>query len=240
MLAAYEVAVQQLIQLVPSGLIPTPTLDRYINTARMQLAADAECVRSSATLTCTIGTQGYGLSSLVLVPSVAVGISGVFTLRSGFVEGASMPLEFRSWEWFSAYYLTSNASGEPTALAQQGQGTFGTLFLRPVPNAAFNIMFDTACLPIILVDDTTPEAIPGLWTDAVPFYAAWLAMMQLQRQADAHIMLTRYQELALRGRQESTPSELPDNMPGGSGARMAAIKTTLTSAPQQQPAAGGR
>jgi hypothetical protein len=236
MLAAYETAVQRLIQSVPSGLIPAPTLDSYINTARMQLAADAECVRAPATLTFSVGQQSYPISEIV---PTGGGIAGSFAVRGGYVSGSVVPLEFRPWEWFAAYWLLSTATGTPLRLAQQGQGTFGTLFFSPIPNAVTTALFDVACLPIPLVDDTTDEAIPGLWTDAVPFYAAWLAMMQLQRQADAHIMLTRYQELALRGRQESTPTVLPDNMPGGAGARMAAIKTTLTSAPQQ-PSAGGR
>jgi hypothetical protein len=235
MLAQYEAAVQQLIQSVPSGLIPTPTLDNYINTARMQLAADAECIRSTAALTFVINQQSYSIASL----TVPTGVASAFSIRDGFVVQQAVPIEFRSWEWFAAYYLPSGATGIPAVMAQLGQGTQGTLFFRPIPNVATEALFDAACLPVILTSDATPEAIPGLWTDAVPFYAAWLAMMQLQRQADAHIMLTRYQELALRGRQEATPTVLPDNMPGGAGARMASIKTTLTTV-QQQPAAGGR
>lgn len=239
MLAAYEAAVQRLIQLVPSGLIPTPTLDSYINTARMQLAADAECIRARGNLTFAAGLQTYFTASII-VNAPDAGIANTFSVRSGYAAGTTVPLEFRPFEWFAEYYLQSAAAGTPRIVAQQGQGTLGTLFFYPTPDGVSpTATFDVACLPILLVDDTTPEAIPGLWTDAVPFYAAWLAMMQLQRQADAHIMLTRYQELALRGRQEATSSELPDNLPGGAGARMASTKTTLAAAPQQ-PSAGGR
>jgi hypothetical protein len=143
-----------------------------------------------------------------------------------------MPLEIRSWEWFAAYYLGNPASGVPTVMAQEGQGLSGTFYFSPVPNAVGTASFDVACLPVPLVNDSTPEAIPALWTDAVPFYAAWLAMMQLQRQADAQVMLGRYKELAMRGRQEATPTVLPDNLPGGIGAHAAALKATLT-APSQ-------
>jgi hypothetical protein len=239
MLVQYETAVQQLIQSVPSGLIPTPTLDSYINKARMQLAGDAECIRAPANLTFTAGTQAYAVAAMVPNAAQVSGVATAFTVRSGFAAGAIVPLEFRSFEWFAAYYLTSAVRGTPAVVAQRGQGTLGILYFYPIPDGVSpTAQFDVCCLPVPLVNDATPEAIPGLWTDAVPFYAAWLAMMQLQRQADAHIMLTRYQELALRGRQESTPSELPDNLPGGPGARMAAIKTTLTSAPQQQQPGG--
>jgi hypothetical protein len=234
MLTAYQTAVQQLIQLVPSGLIPTPTLTSYINTARMQLAADAECIRGQTFLQFVIGTQTYSFLSL----NFPAGVANVIAVRDGFVVGSANPLEFRSWEWFAAYYLTTTVPGTPSIVAQQGQGALGTLFFYPTPDVTATAIFDVVYLPVVLVDDTTPEVIPALWTDAVPFYAAWLAMMQLQRQADAHIMLTRYQELALRGRQEATPTVLPDNMPGGPGARVATLKTTLTATPQQP--GGGR
>jgi len=234
MLTAYETAVQQLIQLVPSGLIPTGTLDAYINTARNQLAADAECIRAPASLVFTPSQQSYSITALV---TSGTGISGsaAFTVRTAVSPNVSA-IEIRSWEWFAAYYLPLPASGTPTLMAQQGQGTATTLYFWPTPNSAAGVVFDVACLPIPLVNDSTPEAIPGLWTDAVPFYAAWLAFQQLQRQADAQLMLARYKELAQRGRETATPSVWPDNLPGGAGARIAAQKTTLTMQPQQQAA----
>lgn len=236
MLTAYETAVQQLLQLVNTNVIPVATLDSYINTARMQLAADAECIRAAATLALSAGVASYTFAAML--PPAGVGIGPVFTVRSGYLAGATVPLEFRPWEWFAAYYLASSTQGTPTRVAQHGQGSLGTLTFSLIPNAIVTATFDVVCLPIDLANDSTPEAIPSLWTDAVPFYAAWLAMMQLQRQADAHVMLTRYQGLALRGRQGATPTELPDNLPGGAGAHAAALKSTLMM-PPQAPRAGG-
>lgn len=234
MLTAYETAVQQLIQLVPSGLIPTPTLDTYINTARMQLAADAECVRAPASLTFIANQQVYAISAL---PPSGIGLASTFTVRTGLVAG--QPLEIRTWEWLNAYYLGRDSVGTPVRMAQQGQGSMGTLYFDPAPNGPVPNFFDVACLPVPLVDDTTPEAIPMLWTDAVPFYAAWLAFCQMQRQAEAQLMLSRYKELALAGRQEATPTVLPANLPGGLGAKMAAQMTTLRMMPQGAAGAAG-
>jgi len=62
-----------------------------------------------------------------------------------------------------------------------------------------------------LVDDTTPEAIPQLWQDAVPFYAAWLGFMQIQRQPDADGMMKRFEEMMSRARRAGTSDVLPDN-----------------------------
>lgn len=236
MLTAYETAVQQLIQLVPSGLIPTPTLDTYINTARMQLAADAECIRSPARINFIANQQTYAIAAVVPVFPPVAGIASTFTIRTGLVAG--QPLEIRPWEWFAAYYLGDPNLGTPVRMAQQGSGADGILYFHPAPAGDYTTYFDVVCLPVALVDDTTPEAIPPTFTDAVPFYAAWLAFCQLQRQAEAQLMLSRYKELALAGRQEATPTVLPANLPGGMGAKMAAQMTTLRMMPQGAGAAG--
>lgn len=225
-LTAYQTAVNALIQAPtsPVALVPTATINLYINTARNQLAADAECIRTQGTLALSNGIQGYTFGNITL-PS-GVGFNEVITVRSALISGKN--LEVRPWEWFEAYYQGNGSSGTPTLMAQQGQGVFGSLSFSPTPNAAFTVTMDVCVLPIPLVDDSTTEAIPDLWRDAVPFYAAWLAMMQLQRQADAEMMMQRYKMLSMRGRQLATPTELPENLPGGRGATMVAGRTTLS------------
>jgi hypothetical protein len=64
------------------------------------------------------------------------------------------------------------------------------------------------------VDDTTVEAIPELWADAIPYFAAYLALLSAQsaqRQGDANRMFERYTEFVNRARAASTPSILPGN-----------------------------
>jgi hypothetical protein len=149
-------------------------------------------------------------------------------------------LNFRAWEYFTAYFRGNASQGEPTEVAQQGQGANGTLFFFPVPNTTYIGLFDTVCLGNNLTDDASPEVIPPLWRDAVPFYAAWLAMMSLQRQGDAQMMMQRYHDLMRRARQLATPSELPENLPGGMGAQMAAAHGPLSGAAPSAPATGQR
>jgi hypothetical protein len=67
------------------------------------------------------------------------------------------------------------------------------------------------CFPITLASDSDPEAIPYLWTDAVPYFAAYLALLSAQsqaRQADAERMFSRYSEFLNRARRFATPSVL--------------------------------
>jgi hypothetical protein len=233
-LTAYETLTAALLQ-APSSPIPliaTGTLDSYINIARNQVAAEAECIRVPATLALVNGTQNYNFSAISVSGAPTNGIGSVITVRSMRIGG--QPLDIRSWEWFSQYYLGDGQAGTPVRVSQQGQSLLGTLWFDPTPNAAATASLDVVCLPIALVSDGTTEAIPPLWTDAIPFYAAWLAMQSLQRQADAEMMLRRYASLVRRGRQFATPTELPDNLPGGSGAAAAASRQILSQPAEPQ------
>lgn len=231
-LASYETLTAALLQSPssPIPLIPTAILDTYIAIARKQVAAEAECIHVLATLALSAAQQVYGFSAITIPGTPTNGIGSVIAVRSVRIGG--QPIDIRAWEWFAQYYLGNGQTGTPVRMSQQGQSLFGTLWFDPTPNATFSANLDVVCLPVNLVDDTTPEAIPPLWTDAVPFYAAWLAMQNLQRQADAEMMLRRYESLVRRGRQFATPTELPDNLPGGSGAAAAASRQILSQPPE--------
>jgi hypothetical protein len=164
------------------------------------------------------GVKAYDFS-LQLFPS-NVGVSSILAVRSGYISGSGAALDFRPFEWFSAYCKWSTAVGRPVSMAQQAQGAFGNLWFCPIPNAGYEAFFDAVGLPVNLADDTTPDAIPFPWSDAVPFYAAWLCMMNAQRQADADSFFGRYEQIMMRlARMGATPSELPDNVPMDRGLR---------------------
>ena len=217
MLAAYETAVQQLIQLVPSGLIPTPAIVSYINTARNQIAGESECIRVYATLSISVAAgQQYPFSAIAF----PVGTQGVGPVQSvadiTFALGTGRKTVYsREWPWFNRFVLSKVAPvpAQPRYWAQFGQGTQGTIFVN-LPNATYILSLNTVCLPIPLVDDSTPEALPELWTDAVPYFAAYMAFLQLQRQADADRMMELYKTFMQRARAAATPSELPHQFSG--------------------------
>jgi hypothetical protein len=68
----------------------------------------------------------------------------------------------------------------PVVFAQYGQGTNGSLFMYPIPSQGYQLEMDCFCLPSPLINDQSPEAIPGPWTDAVPIGAAVYAFEELQ------------------------------------------------------------
>jgi hypothetical protein len=239
MLNAYLAQFEALIQAPSSAfpLIPTAQATVYINAARQQVAAEGECVRAFCHLPTVSNVANYFIDNFV--PPSGVGIERVIAPRMGFNPSL---MDARPWEWFSTYYFPVVSTGTPTKWALQGSGApeIGsdvTLWLWPLPTAANDLLFDCACLPVDLVDDTTIEAIPYPFTDAVTFWAAWLGFQSLQRQTDAEAMMQRYQVLMRRARDESTPSVLPGNLPGDIGTKLAAAKTTLTEA--QAPAGRG-
>jgi hypothetical protein len=240
-LTAYQTQFQNLIQAPnsPTPLIPVAQQTVYINYARNQIAGEGECVRVHATLALTANTNPYAFSSISLSTNTAA--SAVLAVRLAVLTGASMPMEMRPWEWFYNYYLPTNLTaptGTPTVMAQYLQGEVGNLYFNPIPNASFTLNLDVVATPIALVDDTTIEAIPYPWSDAVPFYAAWLGMMNEQRQGDADKMYERYEQLMLRARRMSSPSVLPGNLPGDIGTKMAGAKATITGAGVTPPQAG--
>jgi len=84
--------------------------------------------------------------------------------------------------------------------------------------------------------DTDIEAIPYLWTDAVPYFAAYLALMSAQtnmRMEQAQRYFQLYQTFVQRARQAATPAvnryayeQMPDptranklGLQGGAGAQ---------------------
>jgi len=128
----------------------------------------------------------------------------------------------RPWPWFTLFELNTPvpASGPPKTWSQFGQGAApnglaatsingGNFYVSPIPDDVYQLNCHTACYPIPLVDDTTVEAIPFFWTDAVPFFAAYFALMSAQtnaRMADAANMYKgHYNEFMERARKQSNP-----------------------------------
>jgi hypothetical protein len=216
MLNAYLSSFTNLIQApsAPVPLISAAQATAYINSARGQVASEGECIRVYSTLAVTAASQQYAFSAIT-VPAGTQGVQGVLNVRLAnySIPGASSGAIYirpRPWEWFQLYHLSKSTpvAAPPAVFAQYGQGALGTLWFNLL-DTDYTVNLDTVCYPIPLVDDTTFEAIPYLWTDAVPYYAAWLGMMQEQRQSDADRMMERYKDLMQRARKGSTPSVLP-------------------------------
>ena len=68
----------------------------------------------------------------------------------------------------------------PTVCAQFGQGVNGSFYMYPIPSQPYQMEWDCICLPQDLTTNQSVEALQLPWTDAVPYFAAHLAFLELQ------------------------------------------------------------
>ena len=214
MLNAYITQVQQLLNNpnATSALYSTTNLTNFINMARGQLAGETECIRVLGSLALSSSQQVYPFSSITL--SSVSGIAGVFNVRGISWAASSTPtyLTPRPFPYFMAYYLNNSgiSNGPPMEYSQYAQGEGGSLYFNPTPDASYTVYPDCVCVPIALVDDTTVEAIPYPYTDAVQYFAAYLAYTSAQRSQDAATMFQLYKLFAGRARQMSNGEVFPE------------------------------
>lgn len=285
MLTTYQTQTQSLLHDATGVLYPVANLTTYINTARTQLALEAECVRflygwdgiqmtgtftanstavtgitypasfndtitswvlvAPVTLTpgTTVATYNSGAGTITLSANASTsgtfpfivgppnntsnlqevyqipigtlsggsalcataGINGVIGVKSinlnwgGSAGSNAYVLDYWEWTSFQAYlrfYGQQGLQGNPAVWTRYQNN----IYLRPVPTQTYPMQWDCICTPIGLVTDSTVEAIPYAFTDAVQYYAAYLALLNAQRPADAAAMKTQYQEFAARAR----------------------------------------
>lgn len=226
MLDQYRVDVRNLLQNPPApvALYDQLSVDRWINIARGQVAGESESIRLIGTIDTVANQRAYAFSDLDLGNNVTNGIRGAINIRriNYSIGDGQQFIVPRPWEWFNFYNLNNVVpeAGPPQEWSQFGQGSAGTgsgsgssgsFYLDPPPDAAYTLQCDCVCYPVVLIDDSTIEAIPYLWTDAVPFFAAYYAYLSSQtaaRAQDAARMMQNYSEFMKRARQAANPSVL--------------------------------
>lgn len=230
MLNAYLLQTRSLLQLPgtdSTSLYTDADLTRWINTARGQLAGEAECIRVMGTVPTVVGQRPYSFSAINVGVPATTGVQAVMNVRSirYSVPGAdgSLWVPGRPWEWFNLYELNNATppSGPPETWSQFGQGAApgigtgsgatGSFYVSPLPDIAYTLNCDCVCYPIPLTVDGTVEAIPYLFTDCVPFFAAYYALLSPQmgaRYNDAIQMYKMYAEFMSRARKavNATPN----------------------------------
>ena len=214
MLTSYITATQNLLQSpgAPTSLYSTSNITLWVNTARGQLAGESESVRYLGTISTVVGQRNYNFSAINTGASATNGIQGPIHVRRIMynVGNGQQWMAPRSWPWFDLYHLNNPVpvNDTPSVWAQYAQGAGGSFYLDPAPDDTYTLNCDLVCYPIPLVDDTTVEAIPYLWTDAIPYYAAYLALLSSQtsaRQADAKRMFDMFTMFTQRARDFSNP-----------------------------------
>lgn len=225
-LNAYVTQVQTLLHDPNAQFYPVAILTGFINQARQQIALEGECIRGLGTFNTALSQQLYQ-NSAVTPPSTPAGVSSLIAPRALSINPGTMPtgglkiLEGRNWDWFNFYWLGINAPypGPPQAWAPFTIGLGGSFYVGPKPTGSFALQVDGAWSPINLAVDADPEAIPYPWTDAVQFYAQYLAYEDSQRGQDAQASYQNYEQYMERARGGVTQSVVSRVYPGGQSAR---------------------
>jgi hypothetical protein len=243
MLTFYQTMTRRLLNDQVFARVNDFDLRDFINVARGQVAGQGECVPAIGQLVTTAGTTGYGFGAIQFSTADAPMIEGPIKVRMINLVTATgqQRLTAREWPWFNNYVIAkpTETRGPPKVWTQYRQGSEGVLFIN-IPDQAYALAIDAVCYPIPLVDDTTVDAIPFLWTDAVPFYAAYYAYMAAQRQDEADRMFQRFAEFMERARMAVTPGVLPGSYPQGPDPMLPNRLGAHPAAQRGAPAAQGR
>jgi len=203
-LATYLADTQNLLNDAGGQFHAIPTLTSYVNRARRRVAAASGCCRVLVRAKTLPNQESYAFTDWTALAQGTPGIREIFVVRSlaiaiGPGEGAWKPAWNRLvWSDFQARFRIWNQAwigtiSYPGFWAQYGFGVTGSIYLAPIPSQVQPMEMDTSCLPFPLQNDDDPEAIPQPWSDAVPFYSAWLCLLQQQRPQDAAAMLQVFQ-----------------------------------------------
>ena len=126
-----------------------------------------------------------GVKGIIDVQDVAVTWGGIRPAMS-WIPFADLQAYARSYNLGVTSY--------PFYWSTFGDGTNGQVWLFPIPTQALEMEWIVSCLPIDLVNDDTVEIIPESFTDAVKFFAAYLAYLNSQRTGQAVIMLNYFND----------------------------------------------
>jgi hypothetical protein len=178
---------------------------------------------STCTLTVTYNANGslgdtYTLAASAATPSGPTltggnsGLAGVLNVRQiTYAVGQGQKFVHpRPFPYFNLFYLANAVpqAGAPTTWSQYGQGASGSFYIN-LPDINYSLSLDTSCYPTPLALDTDFEAIPYLFTDAVPFLAAHLSFLTLQQPDPAQKMMEEFEQFIGKARHGNTPGVLP-------------------------------
>ena len=174
----------------------------------------------SSFLTCNPAQEVYTFASVnPIIQANFPGVSQIIAIQSVAISWGSWKPAMRNYPWsmFQAYCRAWNIGEQnyPTVWSQYGQGQNGSIYLYPIPSVIGQMDWDCYCVPIDLALDTDVEAIPHPFTEAVPYYAAFLAFMSAQNQDAAMNMRGLYKQQMAEARGFVSPPIIPDMYESG-------------------------
>ncbi len=142
------------------------------------------------------GQEIYPFSGVDLSPFPGYGV--IYMVRSVSLIYANYrySLPMYSFSAYQAYIRQYPFQYQyiPTVGSQFGQGSNGSFYLYPLPSTNYQMEWDCQCLPQDLIDDQSVEALPWPWIDAVKYYAAYRAFLEIQNMNSARMHLELFEK----------------------------------------------
>jgi hypothetical protein len=146
--------------------------------------------------TLVAGQEQFFFSAIDLSPFPGMG--KVFAIRSVSVIYANYRYSLPKYSYteYQAYIRQFPFQYQyvPTFFCQVGQGTSGYLLFYPLASQTFQVDIDCYCLPSDLINNQSFDPIPDPWTDAVPYFASHLGMLDIQNGNMARMYLELFEK----------------------------------------------
>lgn len=221
-LTTYQTQTTDLLHDSSNQFYPSALVTRAINLARKEIAKRARCVRVVPTpgtgvnqLATVNAQETYTFASVNPLVQLTAGVSKINSVCQVAVSwGSYIPaLKYYPWNLFNAWFRAINQSGFQgfsAAWSQYGDAANGVVYLFPIPTQANAMLWDCSCLPVDLVDDSTAEAIPDPYTDAIKYWAAAYCYLNSQRRQDYLAMMKDYNNAMALASSSDQPWMVPD------------------------------
>lgn len=134
-------------------------------------------------MTANVAQEVYNFSDVDL--SIFPGVASIYAVLDVSILYANsrysvLVYSFPQYQALIRNYGPGNYMYIPCMGSQFGRGARGSFYLYPVPSQILQMEWDCCCLPSDLISDLDYEPIPDPWIDAIPYWAAHLAFLELQ------------------------------------------------------------
>ena len=201
-LSGYITETRRLLHDVNANFWTDAELTDYINDGRGHLVQDTGCNRVLQTYTTVYNVETIDFSAL------PEGDDTIDVLTINLYWGNSrVPMYYMAWSNFNAQLrFWQNYTGRPVGFSMYGPKR---IFIGPKPDQAYLIELDTVVLKPPLTDASPNETLPSPFTEAVPFYAAYIAKYQEQSYGEAEIFKQEYQKHVMQALNTTFTRRLP-------------------------------
>jgi hypothetical protein len=167
-------------------------LNGQVNQVNITSGGTGYSIMTQGAVAPTITFTGGGGSGAAAVANVLDNQS-IDMIRAMLIWGTTrIALSYRTWGDFnSVWRYTTQFIGRPQVVSLYA---YNTAYVAPPPDQPYLVEWDTVCLPLPLIDSTTPETIPFVFQEPIPYYAAYMAKIKAQNNKEADEFLQRYKQ----------------------------------------------